>query len=62
MPIHRCRCPYCKREIQLNDEQRKSSHQWPVCAGWEKLMKSTNARELGAELLEPATPKRKSPS
>jgi len=45
------RCPYCYRVVLFDDDRRVSSHLAPVCRGWDDLMRSMRARELGPEVL-----------
>lgn len=46
------RCPYCGAVVLFDDARLVTSHQAPICSGWDKLMRASGARELGPELLE----------
>jgi hypothetical protein len=54
----RARCPWCRRVLVVDEGRRVTSHEAPVCAGFERLMQQARdelgpgaARELGPELL-----------
>ena len=51
-PREKYRCPYCRAPVRFDDARLVSSHQAPICAGWNRLMVQSGARELGPELLE----------
>lgn len=45
------RCPFCRAAVQINEEERKVAHAWPMCAGWEESVREAGMRELGPELI-----------
>jgi hypothetical protein len=50
--ITRGRCPWCRRVVIVDDNRKVTSHEAPVCRGWDSLMREMpGVTELGAELL-----------
>jgi hypothetical protein len=53
-PVRQRRCPWCRRVVLIDEANAKTSHEAPVCAGYDALMRSASppSREIGPEVLE----------
>ena len=46
--VHKCRCPFCRAVVYLNDEERRTYHQAPVCQQWLDYCNNSRAKWEGA--------------